>query len=328
VEAGDPATATDVRVVEEATRPPRPYTDATLLGAMETAGKTLDDAALKRALRNAGLGTPATRAAILETLLARKYVERRGKDLRATDRGSALIDAVPLDELKSAELTGRWEARLAAIAEGRDARDAFMRDVGEHVREVVEAIRVAPPPPAEVSDQSPGAVLGACPVCGTPVRETPATYSCETGRSCAFVVFKTMSTRAISARMVRQLLKEGRTDVVKGFKSKAGKPFEAALEWRDGKVQFAFPPREEARPATPEVPREEARPATPEGLPCPACKEGRLVRGRAAWGCGRWREGCRWVLPFEVDGRVLSAAEAVARVVGKGADDNRPTDRR
>jgi DNA topoisomerase-3 len=330
VEPGDPATAADVRVVEEKTRPPRPYTDATLLGAMETAGKALDDAALKRALRNAGLGTPATRAAILETLLARKYVVRQGKDLRATDRGCALVDAVPLDELKSAELTGRWEARLAAIAEGRDARDAFMRDVGEHVREVVATIRVAAPPPAEVSDKAPAAVLGACPACGTPVRETPATYSCETGRSCAFVVFKTMSTRAISARMVKQLLKDGRTDVVKGFKSKAGKPFEAALEWRDGKVQFAFPPREEAgnteprkaeprkaEPRKAEPRKEDPRPASPVGLPCPACGEGRLVRGRTAWGCGRWREGCRWTLPFEVDGRALSEAEAVARVVGR-----------
>ncbi|MFN7143419.1 MAG: DNA topoisomerase, partial [Myxococcota bacterium] len=333
VDEGDVARVGDVRVVEEKTRPPRPYNDASILGAMETAGKTLDDESLKRALRNAGLGTPATRAAILETLLQRKYVERQGRDLRATERGKALIDAVPLDELKSAELTGRWEARLAAIAEGKDAREAFMAAVGDHVREVVTAIAGAAPPPAEVSDKEPAVVLGACPACGKPVRENPVVFTCETGRDCAFVVFKTMSTRKISARMVKQLLKEGRTDIVKGFKSKAGKPFDAALAWRDGKVQFAFPPREEAGPpeaakgsapkdpapsrASREAPVDRApEPVSAVGLPCPACGVGRTVRGKAAWGCGRWREGCRFVLPFEIDGRVVSEAEAHARITG------------
>ncbi len=424
VERGDAARAAETRVVEEKTRPPRPYNDSTLLGAMETAGRTLDDAALKRALRHAGLGTPATRAAILETLLARKYVERRGRDLHATDRGCALVDAVPLEELKSAELTGRWEARLAAVAEGREARDAFMRDVGAHVRTVVAAIAGAAPPPAEVSDKAPGVVLGACPVCAAPVRENARVFACDTGRECTFVVFKTMSTRAISARMVRQLLKDGKSELVKGFKSKAGKPFDAAIEWREGKVQFAFAPREadggpgrgppggegeggeprgatagggagapkrtakadtrvaepakaaakggkvSAKPgkmapvvgpgaggvprggggegggggagAVPPGPgaagggvvargggvlprggggggmlRESQLPASPVGLPCPACGEGRTVRGRAAWGCDRWRDGCRFVLPFEHDGVTMSEAEAAARIVGE-----------
>ncbi len=353
VEPGAAAQALDVRLVEEKTRPLRPYTDSTLLGAMETAGKTLDDDALKRAMRHAGLGTPATRAAILETLLGRQYVERQARDLRATDRGRALIDAVPLDELKSAELTGRWEARLAAIAEGRDGRAAFMRDVGAHVREVVAAIAGAAPPPAEVSDKAPTTPIGPCPACGAPVREGPRVFACDTGRACAFVVFQTMSQRKISARMVKQLLKDGRSEVVKGFKSKAGKPFDAALEWREGKVQFAFPPREATGPEAPAEgkvataagtkattrsptksttpkspatrsttksptpkPPEAAPPrdVSPVGLVCPSCGEGRTVRGRSAWGCGRWREGCAFVLPFEVDGRLLSDAEAHARI--------------
>jgi DNA topoisomerase-3 len=331
VNPGDTAAAADVRVVEEKTRPPRPFNDSTLLGAMETAGKTLDDDALKRAMRHAGLGTPATRAAILETLLGRQYVERQARDLRATDRGAALIDAVPLDELKSAELTGRWEARLAAIAEGKDAREDFMRDVADHVREVVAAIAGAAPPPAEVSDKAPTTPLGACPACGTPVRETPMVFACDTGRSCTFVVYKTMSTRKISARMVKQLLKDGRSELVKGFKSKAGKPFDAALEWREGKVQFAFAPREIEAPGGPPghdaapparktaapVPSpspRKAEPVSPVGLPCPTCTEGRTVRGKSAWGCGRWREGCRFVLPFEEKGKLLTDAQAVTRI--------------
>lgn len=323
VNPGDTALAHDVRVIEEKTRPPRPYNDSTLLGAMETAGKSLDDEALKRAMRHAGLGTPATRAAILETLLGRQYIERQARDLRATDRGVALIDAVPLEELKSAELTGRWEARLAAIAEGRDAREDFMRDVCDHVREVVSAIAGAAPPPAEVSDKAPTPSLGPCPACGTPVRETPMVYACDTGRTCTFVVFKTMSTRAISVRMVKQLLKDGRSDVVKGFKSKAGKLFEAALEWRDGKVQFGFPPRDLPGAAAVVSPSQ----VSPVGLPCPACADGRILRGKSAWGCSRWREGCRFVLPFEEKGRLLTDRQAVARLRGGAAGSRGPVAR-
>ncbi len=107
---GDEAWARDPEVVEGQTRPPSPHSDASILGAMENAGKDLEDAELKRAMRSAGLGTPATRAAILDTLIKRQFIERAGKVLRATDRGRSLIDAVPVEELKSAELTGRWEA--------------------------------------------------------------------------------------------------------------------------------------------------------------------------------------------------------------------------
>lgn len=316
VEKGDAAQNVDLRVVEEKTRPPRPYTDSTLLRAMETAGKDLDDEALKRAMRNAGLGTPATRAAILDMLLAREYISRQGRDLRSTDRGCALIDAVPLEELKSAELTGRWEARLAHIAEGRDARDAFMRDVGAHVRGVVEAIAAAKPPAPEVFAKEPAIVLGNCPVCGKPVSAGRMAYSCETGRSCAFVVFKTMAKRAISARMVKQLLKDGKTEIVKGFRSKAGKPFDAALEWKDGKVQFAFAPRTESAGPPSAHPDDGAVAARPDpvGIACPACKTGHIVRGRAAWGCDRWRDGCGFVLPFQVAGRMLGDADAHALI--------------
>lgn len=309
VDRDDPVQATATRVIEEKTRPPRPFTDSTLLGAMETAGKDLDDATLKRAMRSAGLGTPATRAAILDTLIARAFVERQGRDLRATDRGRSLIDAVPFEELKSAELTGRWEARLAAIAEGKDGRGTFMRDVAEHVKEIVAVIAEATPPPAEVTERELGAPLGSCPVCAAPVREGPRAFVCDTGRACTFVVFKTMSQRKISPRMVKQLLEKGRSDIVKGFKSKAGKAFEAALEWREGKVQFAFAPR-------PEQPERvsERRVLTPEGLTCPVCGEGVTMRGKSAWGCSRWREGCGFRLPFEVDGRPLTDAEAVERM--------------
>ncbi len=267
------------------TRPPPPHNDASILKGMETAGRDLDDAALKRAMRQSGLGTPATRAAILQTLLRRGFINRDGKHLRATDRGVQLIAAVPVDELKSAELTGRWEARLGRMADGKDDRDSFMEAVRQRTGEVVSAILEAEPPPAEVfaDDRE---VLGTCPVCGTPVKEGKGAYSCSKGRDCTFVVFKKIAKRPIAKTSVKQLLKEGRTPVLKRFKSKKGKDFQAALTLDEtGKVVFDFPPKAEVWDR-------------PEGLECPRCKEGKVIRGRAAWGCSRWREGCEWRRDF------------------------------
>ncbi|MEC8423789.1 MAG: DNA topoisomerase, partial [Myxococcota bacterium] len=217
--AGDATLAEQTTVKAGQTRPPSHHTDASILKAMETAGRELDDAALKRAMRQSGLGTPATRAAILNTLLQRQYIVREGKQLRATERGKALVLAVPVEELKSAALTGRWEARLARIAEGVEERRAFMADVKVRTHEVVSAIlAAAPPPPETIEDDRPS--VGACPVCGSPVREGRGAWSCEKGRACSFVIFKTFARRKISKRSAMQLLKDGRTPVLKNFRSK------------------------------------------------------------------------------------------------------------
>ena len=347
VQDGDEAVATEVRTPEGQTRPPRPYDDASLLKAMETAGRALDEAALRRALKGAGLGTPATRAAILQTLLDRKYVVRDGRALRATEAGRALIAALPTDSLRDAALTGQWEARLSAMAEGRDDAHGFLRDVVDHVRSLVEAIAtqgVLAPVGEDTREAGPS--LGPCPACGTPVRARGPVYTCETGRSCPFVVFATMSGRAVSARMVKALLRDGRTDVVKGFRSKrTGKTFDAGLVVRDdhtvglwfADAPPADPSTAERSPADPSPAVPMAPPAAapvssdPVGMPCPACGEGRLVAGRAAWGCSRWREGCGWTLAFtDPSGQRLSGADAVDRVrrASRAAQAGRPIDTR
>lgn len=315
VEVGDPAVAEEAEVHEGQTRPPRPLTDATLLRAMETAGRSLDDEELQRALRSRGLGTPATRAAILQTLIERDYVVRDKRALRATDRGKAVIDSLPVEELKSAELTGRWEGRLADMAEGKEARPAFMADVARHVGDIVASIAAAAPPAVEAAARPDGAVLGPCPVCASPVRDRGRVFACDADRACAFVVYKSMSKRAISARMVKQLLSDGRTAPVKGFRSKKGKEFAAGLVWdtAQGRVGFWFPEREDtagktspgqapAKGAPPRPPKSRAptssAPPNPEGQTCPSCGLGTVIRGRAAWGCDRWREGCSFRRPF------------------------------
>ncbi len=129
------------------TTPPARYTEATLLGAMESAGKTIDDETLRAAMKDSGLGTPATRAAIIETLLRRDFIFRERQHLVPTETGTGLIEALPVASLASPELTGTWEARLARIARGEDTRRAFMADIARYVSDLVEAIRSSTPRP-------------------------------------------------------------------------------------------------------------------------------------------------------------------------------------
>ena len=294
IPAGTLATVGPATADAKETRPPSRHNDASILHGMETAGRQLDDTELARALRGAGLGTPATRASILQTLIHRGYVERRGRELHSTDRGRALIACVPVDELKSPELTGRWEARLTQMAERRETRTAFMDAVRAHTRAIVAAIAAAEPPAAAaVGAPEPEPALGDCPVCARPVRDRHSVYACDTGRDCSFVIFKKVARRAVSKRTVKRLLAGERTPLLKRFKSREGKDFSAALRLdEEGKVKFVFPPR------------------TPVGAECPKCGTGSLLQGRAAWGCSRWKEGCDYRLPFEVDGRKRTPREA------------------
>ncbi len=143
----------EARAERKRTRPPRRLTEATLLTAMETAGRTLEDRELSEAMRETGLGTPATRAAIIETLLERKYITRDGKSLAATDKGVELV-AIVHPDVKSPGMTGQWEARLKRIERGSGELDAFMRDIETYVCEVVKRVRTSP---ASIAVSAPGA---------------------------------------------------------------------------------------------------------------------------------------------------------------------------
>lgn len=148
IEQGDTPAVQAVTVHRKQTQPPKPHTEATLLGAMETAGRQLEDRALIEAMRESGLGTPATRAATIETLLTRGYITRQAKSLISTPLGRALVDAVhPL--VRSPEMTGRWEQRLRRMERGQDRLDAFMQDIAGYVREVVAAEAEKPAAPRQ-----------------------------------------------------------------------------------------------------------------------------------------------------------------------------------
>ncbi|WP_047863832.1 type IA DNA topoisomerase [Rubrobacter aplysinae] len=228
-------------VKEGETKPPPRYSESALLGAMETAGKLVEDEELRQQMKDSGLGTPATRAATIERLLKVGYAEREKKTLVPTEKGRALISLLADDSLASPELTARWEERLAKMERGQEDRAAFMRGIEEFAASVVDSVRgmkgekVAAP--AGVSrnnggSKKPSAPVGECPKCGAPVVETKKSYGCSAwkDKGCKFAIWKTVAGKRISESQARQLLKQGKTAELKGFKSKAGKPFSAALK--------------------------------------------------------------------------------------------------
>jgi DNA topoisomerase III len=241
------------------TRPPPRYTEATLLSAMETAGKLIDDEELREAMKNSGLGTPATRAETIETLIRREYIERVGKDLQATPKGIQVITMLEAHKLTSPELTGDWERRLSEIEHGEGDRNGFMQEIQDFTRETVEQIAALDKEklrPVRVE-------LGPCPRCGAVtgeiIRENSRAYGCTSWKSreeagCGFVIWKRVAGRTLTPEIARQLIEEGRTrEVLSGFRSRNGKPFRARLVFTpEGKVEFEFPtPRRKTAEAVP-----------------------------------------------------------------------------
>ena len=319
IDRGDAVDVAAVRVLEGKTQPPKRFDEATLLGAMERPDRHLDDesegpapeAEVRRAMKASGLGTPATRASIIETLLRREFIRRERKSLVPTTRGRALVGAVPTPELLSAALTGEWEARLARMAEGGADRASFMADIRAFTRTAIQAIAVMEPPSVPSPAREP---LGKCPVCSTTVTEGRRAYSCERGKDCTFVIFKSIAGRATSPALVRLLLAKGHSRELKGFKSKtSGKSFSAALRLRaDGTVEMDFERKGggAARPARASGPPKPPKPRAPDGPLCPRCRTGRVIKGRQAWGCHRWREGCEFRVQFQQRGLRLPDDEA------------------
>jgi DNA topoisomerase-3 len=230
---------------KETKAPPR-YTEATLLSAMETAGKLIDDEEAREAMKERGLGTPATRAETIETLIRREYIERLGRDLQATPKGLQVITMLEAHPLTSPELTGDWEKRLSDIEHGNGGRAAFMKEIESFTRATVEQIAAL-----DKEKLRPERVeIGTCPRCGQTIRENSRAFGCTSWKSreepgCGYVIWKRVASRTLTPEVARQLLEEGRTkDVLSGFRSKGGKPFRARLVLNDeGKIEFEFPAR-------------------------------------------------------------------------------------
>jgi DNA topoisomerase III len=264
LERGEAVDTRDAEALEKETKPPRRYSDASLLGAMETAGKLVEDDELREAMKDSGIGTPATRAAIIERLIDVGYVERDGRALVATEKGINVIRLLGEHPLTSPALTGDWEHRLARIEQGEETRARFMDDIAKFAGETVGVLDTT------LKDvRIPRANLGPCPVCGRDIVENRKGYSCWSREDpgCGFVIWKSKAGKQLPAAVARELIQKGFTAApVTGFKGRSGRSFRARLALEQGgdeearwRVEFdepwakegAKPP--EAEEAAPEV---------------------------------------------------------------------------
>jgi DNA topoisomerase-3 len=241
LERGEEVEVMEIGSEEKETKPPRRYTEGSLLAAMETAGKLVEDEELREAMKDSGIGTPATRAAIIERLIQVAYVERDGRALSVTEKGMNVIRLLGEHALTSPSMTGDWEHRLANIETGEDSREAFMGDivkftestVGE-LDEKLKGVRI------------PRANLGPCPVCGRDIVENRKGYSCWSREDpgCGFVIWKSKAGKQLPVTVARELIKTGRTEKpVTGFKGRSGRSFRAKLALQqtdEGKWRVEF----------------------------------------------------------------------------------------
>jgi DNA topoisomerase-3 len=252
----------EVQWLEKETKPPRRYSDASLLGAMETAGKLVDDDELREAMKDSGIGTPATRAAIIERLIDVGYVERDARALVATEKGLNVIRLLGEHALTSPALTGEWEHRLARIEHGEERRQSFMDDIAKFAGETVGMLDTT------LKDvRIPRANLGPCPVCGHDIVENRKGYSCWSREDpgCGFVIWKSKAGKQLPGAVARELIQTGFTArPVTGFKGRSGRSFRArlALEQTDEgrwRTEFNEPwAKEGAKPPEAEEPTDGA----------------------------------------------------------------------
>jgi len=238
VGADERVAVNDIELAALSTRPPPRYNEATLLSAMEGAGKLIDDDDLRAAMADKGLGTPATRASIIEGLIAENYLIRDGKELVPTTKAFQLLTllrGLGVTELTAPELTGEWEHKLAEMERGRLDRDAFMREIADMTRQVVERAK------NYQADTVPGnyATLKApCPKCGAVVQENYRRYACT---ACDFSISKIPGARQLEVTEAEALITERTVGPLQGFRSKMGRPFAAILKLSaDHRLEFDF----------------------------------------------------------------------------------------
>jgi DNA topoisomerase-3 len=262
LERGEAVSVLEVGSEEKVTQPPRRYSDASLLAAMETAGRLVDDEELREAMKDSGIGTPATRAAIIERLIDVGYVERDGRSLVCTEKGLRVIELLGEHELTSPSLTGDWEHRLGRIEAGEEERSKFMGDIAKFADATVHELD------AKLKEvRIPRANLGPCPVCGNDIVENRKGFSCWSREDpgCGFVIWKNKAGKTLPPAVARELIARGRTEkAVTGFKGRSGRSFRAKLalmQTEDGKwrVEFDEPwAREGAKPPEGDEPAEAA----------------------------------------------------------------------
>ncbi|MBI1906046.1 MAG: DNA topoisomerase III [Rhodocyclales bacterium] len=230
VEQHERVATLDVLTKALQTKPPARYNEATLLSAMEGAGKMVDDEELRAAMADRGLGTPATRAQIIEGLIAEQYLHREGRELIPSAKAFSLITLLKglgVTSLTAPELTGEWEHKLAQMERGGLSRTAFMGEIADMAREIVERAK------RYESDTVPGdfvTLAAPCPKCGKVVKENYKKYACQ---SCDWSAWKIVAGRQFEIEEIETLLREGRVGPLTGFRSKMGRLFNAEIRLND-----------------------------------------------------------------------------------------------
>ena len=227
-----------IEVEANVTKPPARYSEATLLGAMEGAGKLIDDEELREAMSEKGLGTPATRATIIEGLLWEKYIHRNGRELQPTAKAFSIITllrGLDVPQLCSPELTGDWEFKLNLMARGKMKRDEFMQEIAAATRDMVAKAKL------HESDTVPGdygKLTVPCPKCGGEILENYKKFQCQ---KCDFALWKIVASRQLEIPEVEELISKGVVGPLQGFRSKQGFPFAAIIKMNaESKPEFDF----------------------------------------------------------------------------------------
>lgn len=288
-----------LETIEEATKPPPRYTEATLLSAMEGAGKLVEDEELADAMKEKGLGTPATRAQIMDHLIREKYMERVQRELHPTVKAENLIEflqATQVEFLTSPTMTGQWEFKLSEIQAGRFTRKAFMTEIGDQTRLMIDHIKAFN---EEATSTTVTDVLS--PTDNEPLLETLRTYRSKDGN---LIIYKTMGNRKLELEEVRLLLANGTIGPLDGFKSKAGKPFSAILKYdpEAKKVGFVFE-------GSGDEGSDEAIDFTtfPSLGECPRCKQGILRETPNSYICDHFKKegGCTLKISRMILGKTI-----------------------
>jgi DNA topoisomerase-3 len=331
---GDKLNVQNVKIDEKQTKAPPLYTEGTLLSAMENAGRFVEDEELKEQLKDSGLGTPATRAAIIERLIKVGYITREKKSLIPTEKGINLISIVP-DEIKSPELTGKWEKALSLMAKGQYSTEKFMKSIINYSNFLIgesqkgKSVEFA----RDIKSKYP---VGKCPVCGASVIETSKGWSCSKWKSsgCKFTIWKddkglSYFNKKVTASMVKALLKNRRAPVKGLTNPKTSQKFDkdVILVQENGywniKVDFTDSANTGLSPDSASETKVKGNPPVVTEHVCPSCKTGHLMHvGNdkfKGWSCEKWREGCKFSVPEEKCGIRLEAY--LSQLVNNGETD-------
>ena len=238
---GDKLNIDSAEILEKQTKPKPIHTEATLLSSMESCGKDVENEDEREAMKESGIGTPATRAAIIETLFSRDYIHRDKKSLVPTEKGLSVYEIVKDKRIADVALTGSWENALSRIEQGEMNTDTFQRATEIYTHQITEELLNTT---ISVSD---GATC-ACPKCKTgKVVFFPKVAKCM-DTNCGLVIFRNKSDKQLTDKQITDLLTVGKTSIIKGFKSKAGKSFDAALKFDEQfQVIFDFPEKKEQK---------------------------------------------------------------------------------